>query len=96
MATRVIIGIAVLLCVAACGALSATASSEMVERVNEKLRGTERFEQLGWYWPKIFRLHREYDRLCPSGRLLLKVRVLIGLGVTGMLICARSLGFFGE
>ena len=45
--------------------------------------------------PKILRLHREYNRFCPSGRLLFKHRLLTALMFTCFLMAAWSLGFFG-
>ena len=76
MATRVIVGIVALACVSTCGMIATLANLEMMDKVNDKLPKKERLAALGWYFSKTQRLHREYKRLYPEGRLLLKVRCL--------------------
>jgi hypothetical protein len=93
---RVIVGILALACVSVCGVLSSIASLQMANKVNERLPKNEQFAQLGWWWTKTLRVHREYKRLYPSGDLSRKVRVLGGLMFSALLACAWSLGFFGE
>lgn len=95
MAPRVVIGIVALVCVSACGMLSALASLEMADKVNEKLPKEDQFSTLGWYWEKTRRLHREYNRLYPSGHLSRNLRLLAGLMLACLLISAWSFGFFG-
>jgi hypothetical protein len=68
----------------------------MADKVNGRLPKNDQFAQLGWYWTKTLRLHREYKRLYPSGHLSRKVRLLGGLMFSGLLVCAWSLGFFGK
>ena len=94
MSTRVTIVIVALVCISACGLIGTIANFEMVEKVNEGLPKEEPFAELGWR-SKILRLHREYRKPYPDGRLLLKVRVLRALVIACLLICAWSLGFFG-
>ena len=93
MAPRVIIGIAALVCVSICGVLSTLAFSQMVDEVNQKLSKENQFGQLGWYWSKTRWLHREYNRLYPTGQLSRKVRSLGVLAFASLLICAWCLGF---
>lgn len=95
MAPRFVIGIVALVGVSACGMLSALASLEMADKVNEKLPKEDQFSTLGWYWPKTWRLHREYNRLYPSGHLSRNVWLLAGLTLACLLISAWSFGFFG-
>jgi hypothetical protein len=95
MSTRVTIVIVALVCISACGLIGTIANFEMVEKVNERLPKEEQFAELGWHLSKILRLHREYRKLYPDGRLLLKVRVLRALMIACLLIYAWSLGFFG-
>jgi len=90
------VGIAALACVSIFGLLSTIASSRMVDEVNEKLSKENQFGQLGGYWSKTLRLHREYNRLYPAGQLSRKVRTLYALAFTSLLICAWCLGFFGK
>ena len=69
---------------------------EMVDKVNDLLPKGEQFAPLGWYYSKNRRLKREYKRLYPDGRLLLKVRVLTALMFACLLICAWGFGFFAR
>jgi len=96
MSTRLIVGIVALACVSICGLVMTLTGFEMVERVNEKLPEEKQFETLGWYPSKTYRLHREYRKIYPEGRLLLRVRVLIALMFTGSLVCVWDLGFFAK
>jgi hypothetical protein len=48
MTSRIIVGIAGLACVSVCGVVSTLINLEMVDRVNEKLEATEKFDLLGW------------------------------------------------
>lgn len=96
MATRMMVAIAALACVSICGLVATLANSEMVDKVNGKLPKGEQFAELGWYWSKYQRLHREYKRLYPGGRLLFKVRVLTAMMFACLLICAWVLGFFAR
>jgi hypothetical protein len=77
-----------------CGLLSTITSLEMAGKVSEKLLKENEFERPGWYWSKTLRLHRQYNRLYPSGRLSQRVCLLIGLAFSCLLICVWSLGFF--
>jgi hypothetical protein len=79
---------------AVCALLSTIVSFQMVNQVNERLAKEDHLAELGWYVPKSLRLHREYKRLYPSGRLLRLVRVLGGLMFFCLLIYAWSFGFF--
>jgi hypothetical protein len=94
MAARVIIGIIALACISVCGIMFHLVSTEMVDKVNEKLPEGGQFGALGWYLPKTQRLHREYRRFYPDGRLLLRFRVVIAVAIVCFLICAWSIGFF--
>jgi len=76
-------GAAALLGVATCELIGTLSHQEMVDKVNENLSERERFDPLGWYWPKSQRLRREYRRLYPEGRLIIKTRFLFG----AMLAC---------
>ncbi len=96
MSTRVIVGIVALACISICGLVATLANFELVDKVNDKLPNEEQFALLGWYWSKRQRLHHEYKRLYPEGRLLLKVCVLMALMLACLLICAWSFGFFGR
>jgi len=92
MATRVIVGIVALAGVSICGMIGTFANFEMVDKVNDKLPKEEQFAVLGWYFAKTQRLHREYKRLYPDGRLLVKVRVLMALGIACLVISTWGFG----
>jgi len=94
MTIRLIVGIVALACVSICGLIATFTRFEMIDRVNENLPEEKQFEMLGWYFSKTQRPHREYRRMYPDGRLLLKVRVLTALMFACLLICAWSFGFF--
>jgi hypothetical protein len=74
--------------VAACGLFSTLTDYEMLDKVNSQLPKQEQFDPLGWYWAKTSRLHREYKRLYPSGRLLQKQRLLVGIACFFMSLLA--------
>ena len=94
MTPRVMIGALALAGAAVCALLSTIVSFQMVNQVNERLAKEDHLAELGWYLPKTLRLHREYKRLYPSGRLLRLVRVLGGLMFFCLLIYAWSFGYF--
>jgi hypothetical protein len=96
MATRVIVGIAALACVTLCGMIATFANYEMMDKVNEKLPKDEQFDPLGWHLVKHLRLRREYKRLYPGGRLLLKVRVLTALMFAWLLVFVWGFRFFAR
>lgn len=94
MTPRVVVGIAALVCASICGMIATFVSFEMIDRVNEMLPDSSRFAWLGWYFSKTQRLHREYKKLYPDGRLLLKVRVLTAVMIVCGLVCAWAFGLF--
>jgi len=96
MATRFIVGIVALACISICGVVATFTSLEIADKVNEKLPKGEQFALLGWYWCKRQRLHREYARLYPEGRLLHKIHLLTALTIACLLICIWSFGLFGR
>ena len=96
MTSRLIVGVVALACVLVCGLAASLATFEILDKVNDKLPKGEQFATLGWYFSKYKRLNREYKRLYPDGRLLLKGRVLTVLMFASMLICAWGLGFFSR
>jgi len=93
MTTRLIVGIVALACVSVCGVVGSLVSFEMVDKVNEKLPKEEQFAPLGWYYSKSRRFNREYKRLYPDGRLLMKVRVISAVMFACLLIAAWGFGF---
>jgi len=93
MTLRVIVGIVALACVSVFGLVASLINFEIMDKVNEELPEREQFAALGWYFSKYQRLHREYQRLYPDGRLRLKFRVALTLMFTCGLICAWCFGF---
>ena len=91
---RIIVGISALICVSVMGVLSTIVGLQMLEQVNKKLPRDAELEELGWYWLKKQRLHHEYGRLYPNGKLLKKVRIFFGLGIVGLLVSAWGFGLF--
>jgi hypothetical protein len=74
---------ALLLCVGGFSLAAASTQFAIVDAVNEKVPKNEQFEHLGWYLSKTLRLHNEYRRFYPDGKLLRRQRVLW----TIMLVC---------
>jgi hypothetical protein len=96
MSLRLAVGIVALVCVSICGMTATFKMLAMVDQVNERLPKEEQFDPLGWYLTKTQRLHREYKRLYPDGRLLLQYYVACGLGIVCLLICAWGFRFFAK
>lgn len=94
MSARIVVGIVALACSAICGMIATFANLEMVDRVNASLPKTDQFDALGWYFLKTQRLHREYKRLYPAERLLLKRRVLMTLMIVCLFIAVWGFEFF--
>lgn len=86
MEIRVIVGVAALVGVPISGFISTITSYEMMDEVNAKLPKEAQFERIGWYASKTLRLHREYRRFYPDGRLLFKVRALFAVMAVCLLI----------
>jgi hypothetical protein len=95
---RVIIGIAALICAASSGIASTFLYFRMIDEVNAKLPKGEQIDPAGWYFAKTSRLHGEYRRLFPRGRLLLKIRLVTALmfvlaGVTAWGLASEVVNF---
>ncbi len=75
---------------------STFASFEMVDKVNDKLPETEKFDHLSWYFSKRLRLNRKYRMFYPDGQLLLRVRILTVLMFVCGLVAAWGIGFFAK
>ena len=94
MNSRVIVGIAAIVGMAACGLLGAIANMEMVEQVNSRLPKKSQLSPVGWCLSKTLHMHREYKRLFPNGTLLVRVRVAIAFAFGRLLCGVWALGFF--
>src|SRR5260370_39773079 len=89
MTPRVTVGIVALARVSVFGVVASLINFEMMDKVNEKLSEREQFTALGWYFSKYQRLHREYQRLYPDGRLRRKFDSVTTLRFTCLLISVR-------
>jgi hypothetical protein len=67
---------------------------EMVDKVNARLAKEEQFALLGWHSSKYVRLHLEYKRPYPDGRLLFKARRLTALSFVCIVTCGWGFGIF--
>jgi hypothetical protein len=65
---------------------------EMMDKVNARLPQEQQFDPSWWYFPKTQRLHREYRRLYPEGRLFQRVRTLMAVSFVCLLTSAWCLG----
>jgi hypothetical protein len=96
MSIRLIVGIAAVAVVTACGLLSTLISYKITDQVNGKLPKDEQFSLIGWYFPKNLRLYREYRRLFPEGQLLRQVLLRFGVMFGCLVVGAWAIGFFGR
>lgn len=64
----------------------------VVEAVNARLPATEQFGDFGWSLSKTLRLHREYRRLYPEGRLLQQQGILVAVMFSCVLVAGLFLG----
>jgi|HubBroStandDraft_5_1064220.scaffolds.fasta_scaffold1485840_1 hypothetical protein len=94
MSARLVVGLIALVGGSIFGIASTVVHLEMVGKVNAILPRERQFAELGWYWQKSERMHREYRMLFPDGDLLRKWRVMVAAAVVSLLICAWSLGLF--
>jgi hypothetical protein len=94
MPTRMVIGIVALVGASACRIMATLTQQAMVREVDGKLPAMKQFHPVGWYWEKTRRLHREYRRLFPEGRLHWKERALGVSMLVCILICMWAIGFF--
>jgi hypothetical protein len=90
------IGIAALVSATICGLISVFVSFEVVNLVNAKLPEKEQFDWAWWYTEKMLRLHREYRRLYPGGRHLVRIHILEAVMFCCMVLVAWGLWFFGR
>jgi len=96
MSARAIVAIVAVAGVALCGLVTSVINQQIVTKVNERLPKESQFSAVGWYYTKSRRLHREYRRLFPSGRLLWAERAF-GVTMAGFCIClVWAIGFFQQ
>jgi hypothetical protein len=65
----------------------------IVEAVNAKLPTADQFGELGWGPIKTLRLHREYRRLYPDGRLVTRCGILSMAMLLSLVAAATLFGF---
>ncbi len=66
---------------------------QMVEEVNAKLPKEERFEELGWYYPKTVRLYKTYRSLYPDGPLIRRLNILSAVSLISFVSAIALFGF---
>jgi hypothetical protein len=93
---RTIIGIIALVCVAICGLVATFVHFEIVDLVNAKLPESDQFAWAGWYMGKTLRLWREYKRLYPGGRHILRIHILEAIMLCCLALSAWALRFFAR
>ena len=64
----------------------------MVDAVNAAMPDAERFQPLGWWAGKTFRLHAQYRRLYPSGTLLRREGIYCAALVACLTLATTLLG----
>jgi hypothetical protein len=88
ISVRLAIAFALLLCVGGFGLAASITTFAIVDAVNAKLPTNQQFDYFRWWLPKTLRLHSEYRRLYPGGRLLRREGVLVAV----MLFCTLLAG----
>ena len=78
-----------------CGLWSTVVLWKMVDEVNVHLPENQRFPVLGWHPLKYARLLREYRRLCPTGKGIVRLRYLWFAMVLSMTLVALAVGGAG-
>src|SRR5580765_4911923 len=96
MSAHFAIGIMVFACGMVIAMIASLTVFKMVDQVNEKLPGEQKFSHLWWYWSKQKRLFGEYRRHYPDGRLIRRYRILVALLGGCFLVTVWSLGFFSR
>lgn len=86
MSLRIILAIIAIAGMSIFGFLSSVASQQMVDEVNPLLPKERRFSPLGWWIGKTLRLHGEYRRLYPDGKLLTRYWTVTSLGGACLLL----------
>jgi len=92
MTWRIAIAFALLLCSGGFGLAATINNGAIVDAVNAKLPSDAQVDPLGLSFTKTQRLHREYRRLYPEGRLLWREGALGGLGFFCVLVAALFMG----
>jgi len=92
MTARLIIGLVALVFIPICGMTATFKTFEAVDKVDDKLPQDQQFDHAWWYPSKYQRLHREYKRLYPEGRVLFQFRIATALMFVCLLICGWGFG----
>ena len=94
MTIRIIVGIIALVGGSICCFVATFLNFKMIDKVNEKLPADENLNWIGWHPAKYQRLNQEYRRLCPEGRLPLRIRVVTAIVFACLAVCAWGFRFF--
>jgi hypothetical protein len=87
MTARLTIGIVALAFIPICGLIVTFKTFEAADKVNDKLPKDQQFDRCWWYLSKYQRLHREYNRLYPEGRVVLQFQIATAPMFACLLIC---------
>jgi hypothetical protein len=96
MPARTIIGIVAFGCGTICALVAGFIHFQVKDLVKAKLPESEQFDWAWWYMDKTLRLRREYKRLYPGGRHIVRIHILeatmfccLGLSAWGFRFFAR-------
>ena len=93
MTVRLTVAFVFLLCVSGFGLAASINYIAIVTAVNAKLPTADQFGELGWGPIKTLRLHREYRRLYPDGRLVMRGGILSLAMLLSLVVAATLFGF---
>jgi hypothetical protein len=91
-----IVGIVALVCGSVSALLATFTNFEIIDKVNEKLPDSEKFDLLGWYLPKTQNLRTRFRTFYPDGRLLTRVRTITVVMFVCFFIVAWGFGLFAR
>jgi len=86
-----IIAVLALVCATIFNIWSGLITSEIVDKVNERLPPDQQFSHLWWYWAKYRRLDAAYGAYYPEGQLRRRSRRLFYVTCFFMIICAWAI-----
>ncbi len=93
MTLRLTAALVLFLCAGVLGIAETIIQFAIISAVNAKLPPDDQFNALGWWITKTLRLHNQYRRLYPNGRLLLRQGILEAVMFSCIVAAAGLIGF---
>ena len=94
MTVRLVVGALAVAGLAVCGLFATLTHYEIADKVNEQIPEMGQFGWLGWKRLRSGQFDREYGRLYPSVRLIVRIRILYVIALVFLLVGAWAFGIF--